>query len=121
MKDIITVLVAFETWIRYDRAVCLEGILTQFDFLLPHSLTMEYLAVIDKYNTDIHNYADGYVLGFVTCIFFNLYKLVAFFIIMTIFLPLCFSVVFSLVTFISVLVLKYSFFAYGTDIYANMH
>jgi len=121
MKDIITVLIAFETWIRYDRAVYLEEILTQFDFLLPHSLTMEYLAVIDKYNTDIHNNADGYVLGFVTCIFFNIYKLVAFFIIVTIFLPFCFSVVFSLVTFIGVLVLKYSFFAYGTDIYANMH
>jgi len=37
------------------------------------------------------------------------------------FLPFCLNLVFSFVSFIGVLILKYSFFAYGTDIYANMH
>jgi len=84
-------------------------------------MTAEYIAIIDQYGVDIHKNLDGYVLGFVTCIFFNFYKLIAFFIVVTIFLPFFLNLVFSLVTFFGVLVLKYSFFAYGTDIYANMH
>jgi len=121
MKDVFSVLIAFETWIRYGRAVYIEMILTHFGFVLPHALTDEYIAVIDRYGIDIHMNIDGYVLGFVTCIFFNFYKLIAFFIVVTMFLPFVLNLVFSLVTFFGVLVLKYSFFAYGTDIYANMH
>ena len=121
MKDVISVLIAFETWIRYGRAVYLETILTRFNFILPYAMTADYIAVIDQYGLDIHKNVDGYVLGFVTCIFFNFYKLIAFFIVITIFLPFFLNLVFSMVTFFGVLVLKYSFFAYGTDIYANMH
>jgi len=121
MKDVVSVLIAFETWIRYGRAVYFEMLLTRFNFILPHAMTAEYIAVIDQYGVDIHKNLDGYVLGFVTCIFFNFYKLIAFFIVLTIFLPFFLNLVFSLVTFFGVLVLKYSFFAYGTDIYANMH
>ena len=121
MKDIITVLIACETWFRYDRAVYMERILTEFDFVLPASVTQEYIVVIGKFATDMHKNTDGYVLGFVACIFFNLYKLVALFIIVTVFMPFFLNLVFSLITFTSVLILKYSFFAYGTDIYANMY
>ena len=121
MKDIITVLIASETWLRYDRALYMEKILTDFDFLLPTSVALDYIALIGKYAADIDKNTDGYVLGFVACIFFNLYKLLALFIVVTVFLPFSFNLVFSLTTFTGVLVLKYSFFAYGTDIYANMH
>jgi len=121
MKDIITVLIASETWFRYDRAVFMEKILTDFNFLLPSSVTLDYIALIGKYAADVHKNADGYVLGFVACIFFNFYKLVCLFIVVTVFLPFSFNLVFSLFTFTGMLVLKYSFFAYNTDIYAQMH
>ena len=121
MNDIITVLIAVETWVRYDHATFVHYLITQFDFVLPRHMNQEYLAIIQKYATAIRENSDGYVLGFIVCIFFNFYKLIAFFIILTVFLPFCFNLVFSLLTFIGVLILKYSFFAYGTDIYSNMN
>jgi len=121
MNDIITVLIAIETWIRYDRAVLAQHLFERLDFVLPRSMNRDYMAIIDKYAADIRQNADGYVLGFVVCIFFNFYKLIAFFIVITIFLPFLFNLVFSLLTFIGVLILKYSFFAYGVDIYSSIH
>ena len=121
MNDIITVLIAIETWIRYDRALLAQHLLEQLDFVLPRYTNHNYMAIIDTYAADMRRNADGYVLGFVVCIFFNFYKLIAFFIVMTIFLPFCFNLVFSLLTFIGILILKYSFFAYGVDIYSSIH
>jgi len=121
MNDIITVLIAIETWIRYDRAVLAQHLFERLDFVLPRNMNRDYMAIIDKYAADMRQNADGYVLGFVVCIFFNFYKLIAFFIVITIFLPFLFNLVFSLLTFIGVLILKYSFFAYGVDIYSSIH
>jgi len=121
MDDVVTVLIAIETWIRYDRAIFAQHIFSQFDFLFPRHMNEHYLAIIERYAADLQENLDGYVLGFVVCIFFNFYKLIALFIILTVFLPFCVNLVFSLLTFIGVLILKYSFFAYGIDIYSNMH
>jgi len=120
MDDIVTVLIAVETWIRYDRAIVAQHIFTQFDFVFPRPMNEHYLAIIERYAQDLQKNLDGYVLGFIVCIFFNFYKLISLFIIVTVFLPFCFNLVFSLLTFIGVLILKYSFFAYGVDIYNNM-
>jgi len=121
MNDIVTVLIAIETWIRYDRALLAEHLLERLGFLLPRHMNDDYAAIVDKYAADMRQDTDGYVLGFVVCIFFNFYKLIAFFIVVTIFIPFCFNLVFSLLTFIGVLILKYSFFAYGVDIYSSIH
>ena len=120
MDDTIATLIALETWVRYGHAYYMHYALTNFDFVLPDHITHQYLQIIDKYANDIRANTDGYVMGFIACIFFNFYKLIAFFIVLTIFLPFLFNLLFSLLTFVGVLVLKYSFFAYGTDIYANM-
>jgi len=121
MDDTITILIAAETWIRYGKAVYMQYVLTEFDFILPQSVTLQHLELVDRYAKDIHNNTDGYVMGFVACIFLNFYKLIAFSIVLTMFLPFFFNLVFSLFTFVGVLVLKYSFFAYGIDIYGSMH
>ena len=121
MDDIATVLIAVETWIRYDRAIFAQRIFTQSHFVFPRRMNKNYLAIIEKYAADVRQNADGYVLGFIVCIFFNFYKLIALFIILTVLLPFCLNLIFSLITFIGVLILKYSFFAYGINIYSNMN
>ena len=121
MTDMITVLIAAETWLRYDTAVFMRQTLVRGEFLLPHSLARRYHAIIEKYSADVHANQEGYVLGFVVCIFFNSYKLIGLFIVLTVFVPFVLNLVFSLVTFVCVLILKYTFFAYGTDIYGGIH
>jgi len=121
MDDIATVLIVVETWIRYDHAIFVQRIFTQSHFVFPRRMNKNYLAIIEKYAADVRQNANGYVLGFIVCIFFNFYKLIALFIILTVLLSFCLNLIFSLITFIGVLILKYSFFAYGINIYSNMN
>jgi len=55
-----------------------QYLLERLDFVLPRRMNDDYMPIVDKYAADMRQDADSYVLGFVVCIFFNFYKLLAF-------------------------------------------
>ena len=121
MTDVLSVVIAIETWVRFGQASFTGGLLEQVGFFFSDADMQSYRNLITNYAREIRLDQNDFVTGFVFCIFFNFYKLIGLFIILTIVLPFLCGLLFSIITFIVVLIVKYALFCYGNDVNTQLH
>ena len=121
MTDVLSVVIAIETWVQFGEASFTGALLEQVGFFFSDADMQSYRVLITNYARDIRLDQHDFLTGFVFCIFFNFYKIVGLFIILTIVLPFLRGLLFSIITFIVVLIVKYALFCYGNDVNTQLH
>jgi len=121
MDNILTVLIAVESIFQNGDATIARYLLVEYGFIASYDTQQHYLDVITLTGRQVRENNNDYVAGLYVCIAFNSYKAVGFLLILFFLVPAALNVIISTISYMIVLIVKYTLMTYNTDIYDNMY
>jgi len=121
MDNIFTVLIAVESIFRNGDATFARYIVVEYGFIATYDTQEYYLDIITLTGRQVHQNDDDYVAGLYVCIAFNSYKAIGFLLIVFFVVPAALNIIISTISYMIVLIVKYTLMTYNTDIYADMY
>jgi len=121
MDNIISVLIAVESLFRNGDALISRYLLTEYGFIATYSSQQYYLNVVTRIALQVQQDQDDYVTGLYVCIFFNSYKAICLILVILFAIPAAMYLFVSTMSYMVVLIVKYTLITYNTDIYDNLH
>jgi len=121
LDNVLSLSIAVETLFRNGDALTVRYLLTEYGFIATYSSQQYYFDVVTRMARDVQQNQDDYVTGLYVCIFFNAYKAIGLILIILFVIPAALYLLVSTMSYMLVLIVKYTLITYNTDIYDNLH
>jgi len=121
MDNIFAVLIAVESIFQNGDATIARYIVVEYGFIATYDTQQYYLDIITLTGRQVRQNDNDYVAGLFVCIAFNSYKAIGFLLIVFFVVPAAFNIIISTISYMIVLIVKYTLMTYNTDIYENMY
>jgi len=114
-------LIAVESIFQNGNATIARYLLVEYGFVASYDTQQHYLDVITMTGRQVRENNNDYLTGLYVCIAFNSYKAVGFLLIVLFLVPAALNVIIATISYMIVLIVKYTLMTYNTDIYDNIY